>query len=367
MNANEMSTPHQGAAVSNRRPASREGRVSNRPPSMTATEALLPSLISPRPRQLRFFPLRGRVFGGGWKHAAPCFLLLAFASISFAGPRTSGNYSVTTDSADSGGARATSAAYTNDGSAGGVTGLSTFASPSETLRSGYIGQLYDITGLVVNAASPSVNETATLQLAAWQLLDDTSLLAVPAASVTWGVQSGPVTGISTAGLATAGTVYQNTPATVQGSLGGFTGNFNLTVLDSIPDNFGSYAGDGVGDDWQVQYFGLNNPNAAPGFISDGSGLTNLTKYIGGLTPGDASSRFLLNIAPVPSQPGQKSIAFSPVVAGRTYTLKYKTDLNATTWTPVPGATFIDSGAQRTLTDPNATGSTKFYRIEITKP
>ena len=57
----------------------------------------------------------------------------------------------------------------------------------------------------------------------------------------------------------------------------------------------------------------------------------------------------------------------PLVAGRTYTLKSKADLNTVTWTAVPGATFIDSGAQRTLTDPSAIGAAKFYRIEVTKP
>ena len=210
-------------------------------------------------------------------------LLMLIIATAHAGPRTSLNYTIATDTADASGKRATSANYTNDSSAGAVAGLSNVASLAETAKSGYIAQLCDIAGLVVNAASPSVNETATLQLAAWQLLDDTSLLAVPAASVAWSVTGGPITGISA-----AGTVYQNTVATVQGSFGGFTGSLNLTVLDSIPDNFGSYAGDGLDDAWQVQYFGLNNPNAAPGFISDGSGLTNRSKYIAGLVPGGSN-------------------------------------------------------------------------------
>ena len=294
-------------------------------------------------------------------------LLLFATGAAHAGPRSSASYTVTADTADAGGKRATGGSYTNDGSIGGGAGNAAVAAPAETAKSGYIGQLYDITSLVLNAASPTVNETATLQLAAWQFLDDTSLLAVPTTSVAWGVSSGPITGITAVGIATAGVVYANTPATVQGSLGGFSGPLNLSVLDTIADNFGSYAGDGIGNDWQVQYFGLNNPNAAPGFVSDGSGLTNLFKYIAGLVPGDATSRFLLSVAPVAGQPTQKSITFSPVVAGRTYTLTYKIDLNTGTWTPVPGATFTNNGAERTATDPGATGETKFYRIEITKP
>ena len=294
-------------------------------------------------------------------------LLLLAAATAHAGPRTSANYSITTDTADAGGKRGTSTSYTNDGSLGGVAGLSTVAAPAETAKSGYIGQLYDITGLLVNAASPNVNEMATLQLAAWQFLDDTSLLAVPATSVTWGVASGPITGISAAGVATAGAVYQNTAASVQGTFGGFTGPLNLTVLDSIPDNFGSYAGDGVGDDWQVQYFGLPpNANAGPNADFDGTGQTNLFKYIAGLNPLDGS-RFTLSIAKVPGQPAQKNLTFDPVVAGRTYTVTSKADLNTVGWTAVTVSSPSDNGTARTVTDQNATGAQKFYRIEITKP
>ena len=293
-------------------------------------------------------------------------LLLALAAPLHAGPRTSANYSIITDTADSGGKRATSASYTNDGSAGLVAAISTVVSPSEIAKSGYIGQLYDISGLVVNGASPSVNETATLQLAAWQLLDDASLLAAPATSVTWSVTSGPISGISAAGLATAGVVYQNTPASVQGSLGGFNGIYNITVLDTIPDNFGAYAGDGSDDAWQVQYFGLNNPNAAPNVDADGTGQTNLFKYIAGLNPLDGS-RFTLAIAAVDGQPAQKDLIFSPIVAGRTYTVKAKSDLLGATWDPVAASPPTDNGAQRTVTDTAASGPNKFYHIEITKP
>ena len=46
------------------------------------------------------------------------------------------------------------------------------------------------------------------------------------------------------------------------------------MLDTIADNFGTYAGDGLGDDWQVQYFGLSNPNAAPLLDPDFDGHNN---------------------------------------------------------------------------------------------
>ncbi len=293
------------------------------------------------------------------------------AATSHAGPRTSANYSISTDTADAGGQRGTSASYTNDGSAGLAAGISTVNSPAETVKSGYVAQLYEIVALQVNSASltNSVNETATLQLAAWQLLDDGSFLGVAAPSAAWSVVSGPVTGISTTGLATAGAVYQDSAATVQAVFGGQAGQLNLTVLDTIKDNFGSYAADGIGDDWQVQYFGQPpNANADPNVDADGTGQTNLFKYVAGLNPVDPNSRFSITVTAVPGQPGQKAVSFSPVVAGRTYTVTAKTDLATVGgWRAINGSAPSDNGNVRTITDLSATDLVKFYQVEITSP
>jgi hypothetical protein len=285
-----------------------------------------------------------------------------------AAPRSSASYTIATDTADAGGKRATSAAYTNDGSAGGVAGLSTVTAPAETTKSGYLGQLYDITGLTLTAVSLNVNESATDQLGAWQALDDATFLAVPAASVVWSVASGPLTGISAAGLATAGTVYQDTAATAQGVFSGNTGTLGLTVKNVNPDDFGNYAGDGLDDAWQNQYFGLNNPNAAPAADPDGDGQTNLFEFTAGLVPTDPQSRFLLNIAPVVGQPAQKKLIFSPRLIDRTYTIKARTSLLTGSYLPLTNpAAPTDNGQERTITDLSATGVMKFYRVEITKP
>ena len=298
---------------------------------------------------------------------AALFLALLTAA-ALAGPRMSASYTVAADTADSGGKRTFSIAYTNDASIGGIGGISAAPAPAQTVKSGYIGQLFSVTGLVLNSAAPSVNETATLQLAAWQFLDDTSLLAVSGTSVVWLVVSGPITGISGAGLATAGTVPQNTVASVQGSFCGFTGTLNLSVLDTIPDNFVSYAGDGLPDDWQVLYFGQPpNANAAPNADPTGSGHTNLFKYIAGLNPLDVNSRFVVSSAPVAGQPGQMRLTFHPIVSGRTYTVKFRTDLATGSWLTLTGTTESNNGSERTVTDTAATGAQKFYHIEITKP
>jgi hypothetical protein len=39
---------------------------------------------------------------------------------------------------------------------------------------------------------------------------------------------------------------------------------------------------------------------------------------------------------VPEQPSQIAITFVPIVAGRAYIVKYKSNLSDPTWTPVSG-------------------------------
>jgi hypothetical protein len=325
-----------------------------------------------------------------------CIILLTVFAASLAaaaaGPRTSANYTIITDTTDGGGVRTTSANYTHDGSATMVGSLSTVASPAEFDRTGYIGQLYDVTtALAIGSASSnnSVNETATLQLAVYQVLDDTSYLTVNPASVAWSVVGGPITGISTGGLATAGVVYQNTPATVQGVYSSQTLQLGLTVIDSIPDNFGIYAGDHIPDSWQVQYFGLGtnglgNPQGVASADADGTGQNNLFKYIAGLNPLDGT-RFVVSVSspvytlnPVTNTAviSQLNVNFSPIAAGRTYLIAWKNLLSDPDWTAITGSagsTPIINGTTETITDlsgignPNGIGLSRFYEVIITYP
>lgn len=294
-------------------------------------------------------------------------LLFALAAAAHAGSRGSTDYSIPTDSIDTGGQRTTSAAYTNDGSLGGITGISTVATPAQTVKHGYIGQLTEVTALQLAATPTTVNETATRQLSAAQLLDDDSLNLLPATDVTWSVASGPLSGIDANGLATADVVYQDTAATAQGDYAGASGTLGLSVLDSIADNFGLYAGDGLGDDWQVQYFGLDNPLAAPLLDPDGDGQNNFFEFTAGLIPTDPLSRFNLTIAPVLGQPGQKDVVFDPIVAGRSYTVMTSPDLTTGSWVDLVGGSVTDNGDQRTVTDISASETRKFYTVEIEKP
>lgn len=294
-------------------------------------------------------------------------LFILLVVVAHASPRTSTDYAVASDSMDSAGSQATSVDYINSGSAGGVTGISTVAAPAETAKSGFIGQLYEVTALQLAATPATVNETSTRQLSGAQMLDDLTTIAIPAAAISWSVASGPLTGIDANGIATAATVYQNTTASVQGSYAGITGSLDLSVLDTIPDNFRSYAGDVISDAWQVQYFGPENPLAAALLDPDGDGQNNLFEFIAGLVPTDSNSRFSMRSEPVPGQPGQHKITFTPRLSDRNYSILASTTLLDNSWTPLTGGIISDNGAERTVTDPNATEGKKFYRVGIEKP
>lgn len=292
-------------------------------------------------------------------HAIIFFALLM--AIAHAGPRTSASYSVATDSADAAGRRTTSASYSNDGSVGGITGVSTVASPSEAAKHGYIGQLSEVTAVQLAATPTTLNEAITLQLFATATLDDATTTVLLGSDVNWSVLNGPIVAISSSGLATAANVYQNTATTVQGSYLGSTGTLGLTVLNTGTDDLGIYASDGIPDAWQVQFFGLNNPLAEPTADATGTGQNNLFKYTAGLNPTDPASRFLTTVGTTAGH----TVTLSPRLTDRSYTLQFSTDLH--TWQTLTGAIIQDNGLTRTVTDPDAGSSRKFYRVQVTYP
>ena len=204
---------------------------------------------------------------------------------------TSATYSLTPETLDSAGLRGSSASYTADFSTTpGVAG----SSAQYIARSGYAGQLVEpspvATRLTIASSPATVNELGTRQLTARADYDDASAGPIAASSVTWSVQSGGrITGIDTAGLVTAGTVYQDTGATLNGAYAGVTGTFVITVLDTVPDNYGTYAHDGLPDSWQMQYFGTNNAAAAPTADADGDGYNNLLEFAFGTDPVNSGS------------------------------------------------------------------------------
>lgn len=204
-------------------------------------------------------------------------------------------------SIQSSGLRATSADYTADFSS--TPGLA-HSSAEYTARTGFSGQLYDATALDVEATPLTLNETSTRQLSADLLFDDDTREPLLANTITWSIQSGPLASISTSGLATAAAVYQSSAAIIQAAHSGVTGTLSLTVLETIADNFGPYAGDRLPDAWQVQFLGLNNPLGGPADDADADGFTNLLEFAFGTDPLTSSTDSLAHAAGLITLRGQ---------------------------------------------------------------
>jgi len=229
-----------------------------------------------------------------------------------------------------------------------------------------VGQLTDVTGLTLTSASPTVNEGATVQFGALQILDDATLSAVSATSVTWSV-AGPLTGIGAGGLAAAAAVYQNSVATVHGVLGSVFATRAVTVLNVSADNFGAYASDGLDDDWQALYFGQPpNANAAPTADPDGDGRNNRLEFLSGFGPTDPASAFQFTITSFTS-PGVAELRLNKVIPGRTYTVKANANLVTPPTTVGAPFTVASEETNRLFQDGAATGARKFYYLEISKP
>ena len=114
----------------------------------------------------------------------------------------------------------------------------------------------------------------------------------------------------------------------------------------------------------MQYFGIGNASAAPTADPDGDGQNNLFEYLAGTTPTSAASAFSVAISA--AGVGQRTVSFSPVTVGRTYSVEYATSLTARNFTPLAG-TPVDNAGTRSLTDASAGEAARFYRVRIALP
>ena len=140
----------------------------------------------------------------------------------------------------------------------------------------------------------------------------------------------------------------------------FTGMLDISIRNTLPDNFGLYAGDSIPDDWQVQYFGINNPKAGAERDPDFDGYDNLFEYHACLIPTDPLSTFHISLATLADR--SHAITFSPRLPGCSYTLMASGDLSL--WSPVNVTTVNDQGPRRTLIEGPAKSPRRFYRIAV---
>jgi hypothetical protein len=281
-----------------------------------------------------------------------------------AASRTSANYSVIVETADSGGGQSTSGSYSSTCSLGGIGGVVSVGAPRETLRVGYAGELFEVKSLTATATPAMVAEGSTTQLAGVATLDDGTTAGLGGADIQWKLVSGTLSSINSSGLATAGLVYTNEVAAIWAGYLGGSNTISLVVVDSDQDNYGSYANDGLPDWWQIAHFGFSNTNAAPGADPDHDGQNNLMEFIAGTDPTSASSVFTLLITNVAGQITHKNLSFGPCLPGRDYTVEFCTNLASGAFAVLTGGAETDNGSERTVTDLNANQLQKFYRVKI---
>lgn len=301
-----------------------------------------------------------------------CIMQVSFMSLALGiWAEVSSPYATVTTSHGMANSLSGSASYDDIATMGDIVG-GVSSSNHYTTKHGFIGQLYDVVGLEVTATPTTLPEGTSRQLMARPVLDDGTTFALLAGDVNWSLVSGPLTAVSSAGLVSAGAVHADTAAMVRGSWLGFSDTLALQVLNTDPDNFGSYAGDGLEDGWQVQFFGLDNPAAASLLDPDGDGQNNRFEFLAGVTPTDPSSMFKWSVEAAPDLSGTKRLSFSPVLVDRIYTIRYTDSLGSlplqwSTLNPAPSEV-IDTSGQRTVIDAtSASANRRFYRLELTKP
>ena len=266
---------------------------------------------------------------------------------------------------DGGGAPASSANYAADQSLGGAGGISSAAAPESVARHGYVGQLADAAAFAVVPEADEVDEADSQPLAGLATLDDDTALAVAGDEVDWAAPVFPLADVSTAGVATAATVYEDTLAVATGTYSGVAGEGSFWVRNVGTDDFDVYAGDGLPDDWQVDHFGVGSPDAGPTNNVDEDLYDNAGEWIADTDPTDGDSYF--QIVAVTDTAAKVEMWFDSSSARR-YGLEKTTNLVVPDWQPVAGQTNLaGADALRSLVESNPPVGPHHYRVGVHVP
>lgn len=281
--------------------------------------------------------------------------MLILSSICF------GDIEQTIKVVDAGGGSSSSADYSNSGHLGGIGSVSQSISTAIRIHGGYTGQISQPVSMDLRPRDAMILEGDSFQLNVDRVTYDDGLISLLSANdIIWSANYGPITGISSSGMAQTGLVSDHTTAEVQAIFDGFSSSLALTVLDMTADTLGIYAGDGIADVWQILHFGLDNPDAAPDLDPDGDGQDNLFEFKAGLIPTNSASFFLFEL--VAAQP-KPQFRYGPITNSVTYTMEYKDDLQETEWNTLTEVSGEYEGANILGTDDTAeTPASRFYRV-----
>lgn len=293
----------------------------------------------------------------GIRTPAVAALCLLPAMMAGADIRSSSNdYRIKADVLDAGGGMAASEAYQITGSAGGISAV--HRTDARMDRAGFIGQLYEIRGIVFPRSPVYAGEGETIALAVSEIWDDGSTFFPSVAGVSWQIdtENAPAS-ISPDGVVETFPVHTDTMVTIIARRYEFFVLLTLVVRNTIEDNFGFYAGDGLPDWWQYTHFGPDNPDAAPHLDPDGDGEDNLTEFLALTDPLSPVGRFDAEPFRGPDGP---MVSF-PTVAGQQYWLEASGTLSDG-WVRIDGP-LEGTGDTRSFVLPVEPGQpARFFRV-----
>ncbi len=163
--------------------------------------------------------------------------------------------------------------------------------------------------------------------------------------------------------ATISRVHIGPTATWYARVGGFaqftTGTYTIAVSSNA---FVDLDQDGMPDAWENAYFG--STNAAPYGVNgdaDTDACPNYVEFIAGTNPTNPLSLF--EITAFEYGTNQSGTVTWPVQPYRFYQPEWATNLIGTSWQPLVVVTNMNGAGVMTYTDPGASNSPRFYRVE----
>jgi hypothetical protein len=262
---------------------------------------------------------------------------------------------------DSAGGRSTGGTVTNDATLGGIGGEMHDTTPL-TARPGFAGQLWDAVSLDITPQPASMQESSTLQLAA-HLTGDDATTQPTSGTLTWESAS-PFLSVDAAGLVASTRLPGDQTATVTARSGDLSGSAVISLFDLTPDDYGPFAGDGIDDPWQWNFFANDPDNAQPGGDPDNDGQDNALEFLAGTTPLDGSSFLQIRTEPVPGQPTVRQLFFSPFRPDRIYRWEFSTTLQPPWQAVIGDPPDPQTNGEARATDEAADEARKFYRLMI---
>jgi len=276
---------------------------------------------------------------------------------------------------DFGGSVQTAGDRLNVGFVGSPGVVATAGGGLRVARQGGVGMVYFPAGYGIAADPPTIDEAGSAPesstrtaLSARQLFDD-GTFGPTGASVTWNPATNQAITVTPEGIAQANTVYQNTIANFTATIGSDSFTNFLTVVNTLPDNFGAWAGDTFDDAWEIAQgmTGALNPtnlnNGMPAWQLYAMGINPAVPFTGNPAP-----------ARVGTNGGFLTISYTrnPYATGYTFSPQEAANLAigfSNMVSPVSTTNLVNGVEQITTRGsvPMSSTNRQFLRLQITRP